>query len=89
MAIGAGRSQTLRMVVGEALRIVAIGAVAGLMGAFVLGRFIRTLLFEIQPIDVPTYAAALIAVLIIGLLAALVPAFRATRVDPVLALRES
>ena len=88
MALGAGRRQTLRLIVGEALQVVGVGAVVGVIGAFVLVRFIRTLLFEIQPTDLPTYAASMAIVTVVGILAAAVPAVRATRVDPVVALRE-
>jgi ABC-type antimicrobial peptide transport system permease subunit len=56
-------------------------------GANGLVRFIRTLLFEIQPTDIPTYAVAILIVLIIGLFAAAIPAYRATRVAPVVAMR--
>ena len=88
MALGAGRKQTLRMIIGEALRVVAVGAVVGLVGAFALVRFIQSLLFEVQVTDPQTYIASLFVVLSIGIMASIVPALRATRVDPVVALRD-
>jgi putative ABC transport system permease protein len=88
MALGAGREQTLRMVVSEALRVVAIGGVIGIIGAFALVRFITGLLFEVRPTNLPTYAVSMLIVLIIGLIAAVIPAIRASRVDPAIALRD-
>ena len=89
MALGAGRGQTLRLIVGEAVRVVGVGAIVGVLCALGLVRFIRTLLFEIQPTNLPTYATSIVVVLAIGVLAAAVPAIRATRVDPVECLRQS
>jgi len=88
MALGAGRKQTLRMIIGEALRVVSVGAAIGLVGAFALVRFMRSLLFEIQVTDPGTYFASLFVVLTIGVMASIVPALRATQVDPVVALRD-
>ncbi len=88
MALGAGRRQTLRMIIGEALRVVAVGAVIGLVGAFLLVRLIQSLFFGMQVTDPGTYIASLFVVLSIGIMASIVPALRATRVDPVVALRE-
>ncbi len=88
MALGSGRDQTLKLIVGEALRVVAIGTAIGLVGAFGLVRLIQSLLYEVQPTDPPTYVSAVFVVVLVGLMAAIVPAVRATRVDPVVALRE-
>jgi putative ABC transport system permease protein len=87
LALGARRSDVLRMVVGEALRLVAIGALAGLIAAFVLTRFISTLLFNVQPADILTYASVTAILGIITLAASYAPARRATSVDPLVALR--
>ena len=88
MAIGAGRGQILKLIVGESLRVVAVGSLAGLVGAFVLVRLIESLLFEVTATDPATYSAAIFVVLSVGIMASIVPALRATRVDPVVALRE-
>jgi len=88
MALGASRERTLRLIVGEALRVVAFGGVIGIIGAFALVRFISGLLFEVQPTNAPTYAISIIVVLAVGVLAATIPAVRASRVDPVVALRD-
>ena len=86
MALGADRAMTLRLIIGEALRVVAIGAAFGLAGALGLVRLIQSILFGVTSTDPPTYLAAVIVVLAVGLMAAVVPAVRATRVDPVVAL---
>ena len=88
MALGSGRDHTLKLIVGEALRVVAIGTAVGLAGAFGLVRLIQSLLYEVGPTDPPTYVSAVFVVVLVGLMAAVVPAVRATRVDPVVALRE-
>ena len=86
MAIGAGRCQILRMVVGESLRVVAIRSVLGLVGALGLVRLIQSLLFELTATNPATYSAAMFVVLSVGVMASIVPVLRATRGDPVVAL---
>jgi putative ABC transport system permease protein len=87
IAIGASRSSVLSLVVGEGLRLVAVGAVLGLLASLALTRWMATLLYAIGPRDVTMFAAAAVTLLITGLLASYVPARRATRIDPVNALR--
>lgn len=87
LALGARRSDVLRMVVGEALRLVAIGALAGLIAAFALTRFMSSLLFNVQPTDALTYASITAILGIVTLAASYAPARRATAVDPLVALR--
>ena len=87
MAIGAQPAQVLRMVLAESGRPVLLGAVAGLGLALVLGRFLATLLFEVRPVDPPTILLVALVLGATALLAGLVPARRATRVDPAVALR--
>jgi predicted permease len=87
MALGADGKSILRMVVGESMRVVFVASLAGVAGAFGLVRFIRSLLFEVQPSDPPTFAAALVIAVGIGMLASLIPAIRATRIAPAVALR--
>ena len=87
MALGAPRARVLRMVVGQAIALTAAGIAAGAGGAWILTRLMEKLLFGVQPSDPLTFTgvAALLAAVAIG--AALVPAVRATRVDPAVALR--
>ena len=87
MALGADRRDVLRLVIGEGLALTAAGLAAGALGAAVLTRFLASLLFEVGPLDPATYAAVAGALLLSGLLACWVPARRATRIDPLSALR--
>jgi predicted permease len=87
MAIGAQPGQVLRMVLAESGRPVLLGAAAGLALALGLGRFLATLLFEVRPADPATIFAVALLLGATALLAGLVPARRATRVDPAVALR--
>jgi ABC-type antimicrobial peptide transport system permease subunit len=87
MAIGAQPGQVLRMVLAESGRPVLLGAAAGLALALGLGRFLATLLFEVRPADPATIVAVALLLGATALLAGLVPARRATRVDPAVALR--
>ena len=87
MALGAQRSDILRLVLTQGALMVAIGVGAGLLGSAALTRFLATLLFEIAPTD-PIIFSALAALLAgVAVLACLAPALRATRVDPLVALR--
>ena len=88
MALGAARWDVLRMVGQGGLRLVASGLAVGLVAALVLARLIDTLLYGISPSDPLTFAAAGLALLGIAVLASLVPALRAMRVAPAIALRE-
>ena len=87
VAMGAQRSDILRIAVGEGALLVAIGVVSGLAGSAVLTRFLQTMLFDVKPTDPTTYAAIGALLTMVTLLACLVPALRATRVDPLVALR--
>jgi putative ABC transport system permease protein len=86
--LGARRSALFGLVVGQGLRPVAAGAVAGLIAALALTSVMQSLLFGVQAIDPPTYAIALALLASIAVAACAVPAFRATRVDPMMALRD-
>lgn len=86
-ALGAAPGRVLGMIAASALRTTAIGAVVGLALTFSLGRFIEARLFGVSPFDPAAYAAALAIVVIVALLSAAIPARRASRVDPVTALR--
>jgi putative ABC transport system permease protein len=87
MALGATRGGILKMVIGRAMFLVAVGIAVGAAGAFVLSRYLKTLLFEVTPGDPWTYASIAILLAMVALAASLVPARRATRVDPMIALR--
>jgi putative ABC transport system permease protein len=87
MAIGAQRRDVLRLFMGESLKLVLAGIAIGLAGAFALTRLIASLLFGISTTDATTFALVSIALLAVALLACYIPARRATKVDPLVALR--
>jgi putative ABC transport system permease protein len=88
-ALGAGRGDILRMIVGEGLTLTLAGVAIGLAGAVAVSRLIRKLLFEVTPLDPVSYVATAAVLLSVAVLASYVPARRATRVDPVVALRQT
>jgi ABC-type antimicrobial peptide transport system permease subunit len=75
------------MVVGEGLMLAAVGLVVGVAGSFLLTRTLRTLLYEVSPTDPSVLALTCAGVLTVAGLASVVPALRALRVDPAIALR--
>jgi putative ABC transport system permease protein len=87
-ALGARPTQTFRLVVGGALKLVVAGVMAGVAGAAALGRSLESLLFGVSAFDPATYAAAGFTLVVVGLAAATMPALRASRIDPVRALRQ-
>jgi putative ABC transport system permease protein len=87
MALGANQRTIFRNVLAVAGSLVAIGSVLGLAGSVALTRWVRGLLFQVSPADPLTLAAATLGLVVIALLAALIPALRAMRVNPVIALR--
>ncbi|HTE47160.1 MAG TPA: FtsX-like permease family protein, partial [Gemmatimonadaceae bacterium] len=87
IALGADRGRVQRLVVGEGAALVAIGAVAGIGGALLCTRVLRTLLFDVTPSDPITYVAIVVLLGAAALLASWLPARRAARVDPLTALR--
>jgi putative ABC transport system permease protein len=88
MALGAQRGSILRMVLGQGLGLILIGVAAGIAGAFVLTRFLETLLYGVTPTDAATFAAIPLLLTVVALLACYLPARRAMRVDPMMALRQ-
>jgi putative ABC transport system permease protein len=87
LALGAERRIVLRMVVGQALRLAVAGLGIGLALALGLGRLLRSLLFGVEPEDALTYVAVTVGLAGVALVASIVPALRAARVDPIAALR--
>jgi putative ABC transport system permease protein len=87
MAMGASRGSVLALVLGRAARMAALGVTVGLVLAVAAARVVSTMLFGLKPTDAITYAAVLAAVMPIVVLAAAIPAWRAARVDPAVALR--
>lgn len=88
VALGASRADVFRMILADGLRLTLIGGIVGLATFFGLTRFLRSLLFEIQPLDPVTLTSAVGILVTVSLLACYVPAWRATRADPVAVLRE-
>jgi len=87
VALGARRSDVLGLVLKEALRLTAIGVGLGLVGAFAATRVLRSLLFEVKPTDPATFICLSLLLTLVALLASYIPARRATKVDPLVALR--
>ena len=87
MALGAGRLSVLALVLRQELAACLLGIGAGIAGAALLSRLLESLLFGVAPRDLPTLLGAAMVLLVVTTLACLVPAHRATRVDPVTALR--
>jgi putative ABC transport system permease protein len=87
MALGARSADVLTMVVKQGMALVGIGIAAGLFGAYLLTQLMSSLLYEVSTTDRVTFLAIPVALAAIALAACLVPARRATRVDPLIALR--
>ena len=87
MALGARSSDVMKMVMGQGSKLAVAGIGIGLAGAFALTRVMSTLLFEVSVTDPVTFAAVVALLVVIALLACWVPARRATKVDPLIALR--
>ena len=87
MALGAERSDLVRMMVGQGIALVLAGATVGVVAALALARLLTKLLFGVKPSDPVTLVAVVLLLLIVALVAAFVPARRATTVDPMSALR--
>ncbi|HYZ74792.1 MAG TPA: FtsX-like permease family protein, partial [Chthoniobacterales bacterium] len=87
-AIGADRGQILRLVVFEGFRLIGIGLLIGIGGALFVGQYMQSLLYGVSPADLLTLATAIIVLGLTGGLACLFPALRATKIDPIIVLRE-
>ena len=86
-ALGARPGDVLRLVLGNGMRLAGAGIALGVGGALWLTRLIESLLFEVKPTDPTTFTAAILLLAAVALSACYIPARRATRVDPVVALR--
>jgi ABC-type antimicrobial peptide transport system permease subunit len=87
MALGARRSDILRLVMGRSLRLIAGGTLAGLVAALATSRVLSSLLFSVGLRDPFSYGLVVVLLVCVGLVASLIPARSATRVDPAVALR--
>jgi putative ABC transport system permease protein len=87
LALGAQRRDVLALVLRDGMRLAMLGALVGLGGALLLGRFLAGMLYGVGAADPATYASVIALILLVALVACLVPARRATRIEPVVALR--
>jgi len=87
MALGARSADVLKLVVRDGMKMAIVGVAVGLAGAFAITRLIDSLLFGVTPTDLPTFALVTLGLLLVAFLACYLPAHRATKVDPLVALR--
>jgi putative ABC transport system permease protein len=87
VALGAGSREVLAMILGQGIRTILIGVAAGIAGALALTRTVVSLLFGVTATDPLTFTAVILLMIAVALLACYIPARRATRVDPLVALR--
>jgi predicted permease len=88
MALGADQGSVLQEVMRQGLLLTSVGLVVGLVGAFALNRLITSLLFGVQPTDPTTLVAVVATITLVAAVACLLPAWRASRVDPIVVLRD-
>jgi ABC-type antimicrobial peptide transport system permease subunit len=87
VALGASSGDVMRLIVGRSLAFVSAGAAIGVAGALGLTRFLTGILYDVKPGDPLTFALAVLTLLVVAFMASYLPARRATRIDPVRALR--
>ena len=87
VALGASSREVLTLIVGRSLRFVTGGALIGVLGAFALTRFLAGILYDVKPTDPTTFSVAVMTLLAVAFIASYLPARRATRIDPLTALR--
>ncbi|MBC8089417.1 MAG: ABC transporter permease [Phycisphaerae bacterium] len=88
LALGAARGRVLRMVLSEVARLLVIGLVIGVAGAFATTRFVKSFLYGVAPNDLATFVLSIATLTAVALLAGAIPAWRAARLEPMFALRE-
>ena len=88
MALGADRRSVLGMILGQGMRVTGLGIVVGIIGSLLLTRYVETLLYDVEPTDPLTFMTVALFITAIAALACLIPARRATTVDPMVALRD-
>lgn len=87
MALGAGRRQILGLVIGKAMMLALLGTVVGVLSAILLARVMASLLYDLQTTDIFTFSITTFSLFVVTLIASFVPAYRATKIDPLVALR--
>ena len=88
MALGATARNVLGLILNQGLRLVGLGVVVGILGFVAIGRFLKSMLFELTPLDPLAMIAASLVLSVIAILACMIPAGRAARVSPMVALRD-
>ena len=88
MALGASNNDVIRMVLTDGLKPILLGVALGLAAALALSRVVASLIFGVRATDPLTFAAVALLLLVVGIFATIIPAYRATRIEPVRVLRE-
>jgi ABC-type antimicrobial peptide transport system permease subunit len=88
VALGATSGDVLRMVLGQGMRTILVGVAVGIVGSFVLTRAVSSLLFGVTATDPVTFGGVTLLLVAVALLACYIPARRATKIDPIVALRD-
>ena len=88
MALGASNNDVIRMVLRDGLKPILVGVALGLAAALALSRVVSSLIFGVRATDPLTFAAVALLLLLVGIVATIIPAYRATRIEPVRILRE-
>ena len=88
MALGASHEDVIRMILADGLKPILIGVVLGLAAALALSRVVSSLIYGVRATDPLTFAAVALLLLLVGIFATILPAYRATRIEPIRILRE-
>jgi len=88
MALGASSNDVVRMVLTDGLKPILLGVALGLAAALALSRAVASLIFGVRATDPLTFVAVALLLLVVGIFATIIPAYRATRIEPVRILRE-